>query len=92
MKKIMFLTLLSLLSLNLYAQSVGVDKYLPLSCEEILKKEHKDAFLKQLKNKLQKIQRSQLDSNESQLKVCDQLGEAQFSRLMEDEFLIFDKK
>lgn len=92
MKKIMLLTLLSLLSLNLYAQSAGVDKYLPLSCEEILKKEHKDAFLKQLKNKLQKIQRAQLDSNESQQKVCDQLGEAQFSRLMEDEFLIFDKK
>ena len=92
MKKLALITLLSLLSLNLFAQSTGVEKYLPLTCEEILKKDHKDQFLKQLKFKLQKIQRSQPESVDGTIKICDQLGEAQFSRLMEDEYLIFDKK
>lgn len=92
MKKLIFITLISLVSINLFAESTGVDKYMALSCEEIIKKEHKDSFLKQLKNKLQKIQRAQAANDESTIKVCDQLGEAQFSRLMEDEYLVFDKK
>lgn len=70
---------------------LGINDYLEISCEVFIKKETNDLFLKQLKNKLTKIHRA--SGSESSLdNICQDLGEAQFSRLMEDEYLLFEKK
>lgn len=72
-------------------KSMGMNDYLEISCENIVKKDTQDLFLKQLKNKLAKIHKAN-GSNSSLNSICEDLGDAQFSRLMEDEFLLFEKK
>lgn len=72
-------------------KKLGINEYMEISCENIVKKETQDLFLKQLKNKLAKIHKGN-GHNSSLNNICEDLGEAQFSRLMEDEFLLFEKK
>ena len=72
-------------------KSLSISDYLEISCENVVKKTSDDLFLKQLKNKLLKIHKAN-GNNSSINSICDELGEAQFSRLMEDEHLLFEKK
>lgn len=72
-------------------KKLGINDYMEISCENIVKKDTQDLFLKQLKTKLAKINRAN-GNNSSLNNICEDLGEAQFSRLMEDEFLLFEKK
>ncbi len=91
----LFMLIISTLCLCVSAQtpkkSVGINEYLEIPCETIVKKDSNDQFLKQLKNKLAKIHKGN-NTTTSLNSICDELGDAQFSRLMEDEFLLFEKK
>lgn len=72
-------------------KKMGISDYLLISCENLIKKETQDQFLNQLKNKLAKIHKAN-GSHLALNTICEDLGEAQFSRLMEDEHLLYEKK
>ncbi len=91
MKRFNFLNvfMLSFLVISLANAKIAgvkdVDHYLKTDCREMAKNKQADPFLNKLKKKLEKLAESQ---QTNALKFCDDLGEAQYSRLLEDEYLL----
>ncbi len=86
---------LTVLSANTHA--LNLDQYLETSCSEVHLKKQTEPFLKKVQDKLKSIEQTkiregvELKNSKNVSGVCEFLGDAQFSRLLEDESLFFDK-